>query len=231
MIAEAIQKEFQQVIGYTFQESSYLIQALTHRSYLNEAQTEEYGQNERLEFLGDAVLELVVTEHLYYQYRDKPEGELTSYRAALVKGEHLAKIGFSISLEDYIQMSRGERQEESSKSYVTANAMEAIIAAIYLDGGLEQAQLFIHRFIIPALKDIIDKKLFIDAKSYLQELVQERYSQTPEYNVINDWGPDHDKLFEVGVYLGDKELARGKGRSKQKAQQQAASMALDFLQS
>lgn len=231
MIAEVIQKEFQQVIGYTFQDSSYLIQALTHRSYLNEAQTEEYGQNERLEFLGDAVLELVVTEHLYYQYRDKPEGELTSYRAALVKGEHLAKIGFSISLEDYIQMSRGERQEESSKSYVTANAMEAIIAAIYLDGGLEQAQLFIHRFIIPALKDIIDKKLFIDAKSYLQELVQERYSQTPEYNVINDWGPDHDKLFEVGVYLGDKELARGKGRSKQKAQQQAASMALDSLQS
>ena len=231
MISEELQQQFQNTIGYTFHDSSYLIQALTHRSYLNESETSEYGQNERLEFLGDAVLELVVTEHLYQQYSDKPEGELTSYRAALVKGEHLAKIGFSISLEDYIQMSRGERQEESSKSYVTANAMEAVIAAIYLDGGLEQAQLFVHRFIVPSLKNIIEKKLFIDAKSYLQELVQEQYSQTPEYRVMNDWGPDHDKLFEVGVYLGEKELARGKGRSKQKAQQQAASIALDSLQS
>ncbi len=221
--------EFEQKIGYTFTNQDYLREALTHRSFLNENPDFELPHNERLEFLGDAVLELAVTEYLYQEYPDTAEGVLTSYRAALVRGAHLAEVAKRFELEEFLQMSRGEENDKASKAYITANAVESLIAAIYLDASLEQAVQFVFRFIIPDLQDIIENKSFIDAKSFLQEKIQERNSVTPSYRVINDWGPDHDKTFEVAVFAGNEELAKGVGPSKQKAEQEAAKKAIDLL--
>lgn len=220
-------QSFEQKIGYEFTNKDLLVEALTHRSFLNENPSFGLPHNERLEFLGDAVLELAVTEYLFTEYRDKSEGEMTNYRAALVKGEHLAKVAKQFDLEFYLQTSRGEKNDPNSKAYVTANAVEAVIAAIYLDSGIEQAIQFVYRFIVADLHEIIEKKLFIDAKSLLQERLQESEGVTPKYEVVKDWGPDHDKTFEVAVFSGEKELARGVGPSKQKAEQKAAEGALE----
>ena len=218
--------KLQKTIGYTFQNTDLLQQALTHRSYLNENPAYTLGHNERLEFYGDAVLEEVVTAFLFHHYTEKNEGELTNLRAALVRGAHLAEVANKIQLDQYLNISNGERNDPYAKTYITANALEALIAALRLDGGYDLAKKFIETYIISDLERIIEERAFIDAKSILQEQIQEKYGLTPHYAVISEQGPDHNKEFEVAVYVKDKPLATGKGTSKQKAEQAAAKNAL-----
>ena len=209
-------------IGIKFNNIGLLQQAVTHRSYLNENRKYELDHNERLEFLGDAVLELIVTEHLYNNYSN-PEGELTSWRSALVNGEMLAKVAQEIGVEKYLLMSRGEAKDTGrARQYLLANAMEAIIGATYLDQGYETAKEFVLKNVATKLPEILDNKLYLDPKSYFQEKAQENSKVTPSYKVVKDWGPDHDKHFVVGVYLGSELVAEGEGNSKQEAQRDAA---------
>lgn len=214
-------------LGIKFDEVTLLQQAVTHRSYLNENRSYKLDHNERLEFLGDAVLELVVTEHLYVNFSN-PEGELTSWRSALVNGDMLARIAQGLGVEKYLLMSRGEARDTGrARQYLLANAMEAIIGAVYLDQGYEVAKKFILDNVVVNLKEILDKKLYVDPKSYFQEQAQEHEKITPSYRVMKEWGPDHDKHFTVGVYLGDKLVAEGEGNSKQDAQREAARKGLE----
>lgn len=214
-------------IGVDFEDIALLQQALTHRSYLNENREYSLDHNERLEFLGDAVLELVVTEHLYNNYAN-PEGELTSWRSALVNGEMLSQIAQTLDVEKYLLMSRGEAKDTGrARQYLLANAMEAIIGAIYLDQGYEAAKKFILENVITRLGEILEKKLYLDPKSYFQEKAQEMQKITPSYKVTREWGPDHDKHFVVGVFLGEENVAEGEGSSKQEAQRNAAQHALE----
>lgn len=201
-------------------------QVFVHRSYLNEHRTFALGHNERLEFLGDAVLELVVTEHLYRNFPN-PEGELTNWRSALVKGEMLAQIAAEIGLEPYLLLSRGEKASQGkARQLILANAFEALIGAVYLDGGYQAAQAFINEYLLRHLERVLKDKLYIDAKSDLQEKSQERLGVTPTYVLVESVGPDHAKEFTVAVHIGDKLIAQGAGRSKQKAEQAAATEAL-----
>lgn len=213
-----------------FNDPDLLQQAVTHRSYLNEHRGYRLEHNERLEFLGDAVLELVVTEHLYKNFPGHPEGEMTNWRAALVNGEMLAKISKRLGVEEYLMMSRGEAKDTGrARQYLLANAFEAIVGAIYLDQGekgYDAAKEFISRNVIVELKEIIDKKLYMDPKSRFQEESQERIGITPSYRVLEESGPDHDKKFVVGAYLGEELAAKGEGLSKQEAQRKAAENAL-----
>lgn len=215
-------------LGVTFQNVDTLRQALVHRSYLNEHTSFPLDQNERLEFLGDAVLELVVTEHLYSNYPN-PEGEMTNWRASLVNGSQLADVAASLDVEEYLYMSRGERKDKGGKArrYILANAMEAIIGAVYLDRGWDVAKEFIERTILSLLPNILEKKLYIDPKSRFQEAAQERTGVTPTYKVLSEEGPDHSKTFVVGVYVGGEEIAQGTGTSKQEAQVSAADAAIE----
>ena len=216
----------QKRLGVTFQDESLLTQALVHRSYLNEHRDFPLPHNERLEFLGDAVLELVVTDYLYRTH-DKPEGELTSWRSALVRGEMIGQLAQELGLGDALLMSRGEEKSGGRERIVLlANAYEAIIGAIYLDQGYEAAAGFIHRNLLPHLPEIISKKLDRDAKSQLQERSQQRYNVTPRYEVAAAEGPDHAKNFTVKVFLGEEEFGTGVGSSKQQAEQAAAEAAL-----
>lgn len=202
-------------------------QALTHRSYLNENPQWQYDHNERLEFLGDAVLELIVTDHLYRTY-SSPEGELTNWRAALVNANMLAEISNEFGLNDFVLLSKGEARDTGrARQYILANAIEALIGSVYLDGGYEPAKTFVTRFVLTKLPNIIEKKLYRDAKSLLQEEAQERVGVTPVYEVLEEWGPDHARQFKVGVFLGKDMIASGQGPSKQDAQQQAAEQALE----
>lgn len=202
-------------------------QVFVHRSYLNEHRSFALPHNERLEFLGDAVLELVVTDYLYNNY-DNPEGELTSWRAALVKGEMLSKIAKDIGIEEYMLLSKGEKKSQGrSRDYILANAFEALIGAIYLDQGYDSARDFINKNLIIHLNNVLENQLYIDSKSNLQEKTQDEKGITPRYEVLKEDGPDHDKNFVVGVYLGNELLAQGEGRSKQKAEQDAARIALE----
>jgi ribonuclease III len=216
-------------IGVKFNNPDLLKQAVTHRSYLNEHRSFNLEHNERLEFLGDAVLELVVTEYLYKNFPN-PEGEMTNWRAALVNGEMLAKIAKRLGVEDYLLMSRGEAKDTGrARQYLLANAMEAIIGAIYLDQkkGYEICQKFIMSNVICELANIIKNKLYLDPKSRFQEEAQDKIGVTPSYRVISESGPDHDKKFIVGVYLGDELVAQGEGNSKQEGQRQAAEKGLE----
>lgn len=214
-------------IGYTFMNTDLLNQALTHRSYLNENPSHPLGHNERLEFLGDAVLELVTTEQLYQRFPDKPEGEMTNWRAALVNATMLASVAGDIQLNDSLMLSRGEARDTGrARQYILANAMESLIGAIYLDGGYDEAKKFIESFIIVRLDEVLAKKLYKDAKSLLQEEAQERLSVTPRYDVLHEWGPDHARQFRIGVMFGDEIIGEGEGASKQEAQQEAAESAL-----
>jgi len=214
--------QLETTIGSVFNDKNLLRQALTHRSYLNENPSWELDHNERLEFLGDAVLELVVTAHLYNNYPN-PEGEMTNWRAALVNANMLAKISNEFDLNEYLLLSRGEAKDTGrARQYILANAVEALIGAIYLDRGYEAATHFIDRFILSHLTDIIEKRLYRDAKSLLQEEAQERVGVTPTYEVLEEWGPDHARNFRVGVFLGKDMVGSGEGPSKQEAQQQAA---------
>ncbi|HCP08442.1 MAG TPA: ribonuclease III [Candidatus Moranbacteria bacterium] len=217
-------------IGVKFNNIELLQQALTHRSYLNEHRDYKLDHNERLEFLGDAVLELVVTEYLYENFPN-PEGELTNWRAALVNGEMLAKISKRIGVEEYLLMSRGETKDTGkARQYLLANAFESITGAIYLDQkekGYEAAKKFIMKNVVVELPNIIENKLYMDPKSRFQEVAQEKAGITPSYRVLEEAGPDHDKKFIVGIYLADELIAKGEGSSKQEAQRNSAAAALD----
>lgn len=214
-------------LGFAFKNKNILKQALVHRSYINEHQGRDLDHNERLEFLGDAVLELVVTEYLYRQYKN-PEGELTNWRASLVNSQMLAEVSQQLQVSDYLYLSRGESKDESSKARngILANAFEAIVGAIYLDQGMEPAASFIERVLLARLPYILKNKLYQDPKSRFQEASQEKVGITPTYNVIEEKGPDHDKYFRVGVCLGNERIAEGEGGSKQEAQVAAAAAAL-----
>jgi len=209
-------------IKIKFKKPELLQQALVHRSYLNENPNFPLSQNERLEFLGDAVLELITTEYLYINYPN-PEGELTNFRAALVNSDMLAKIANEFDLEKYLLMSKGESKDTGrARQYILANAIEAVIGAIYLDRGYKIAQKFIQKNIIKELPNILEQKLYQDPKSQFQEEAQERAGVTPSYEVMKEWGPDHDKHFTVGVFLDKELIAKGEGKSKQDAQRNAA---------
>lgn len=218
-------------IGYHFKEASFLEIVLTHRSYLNEHRGTKLEHNERMEFLGDAVLELIVTEYLYSHYKN-PEGELTSWRSALVRGTSLSSVAAKIDLEGGLKMSRGEAKSSGkSRSLILANALEALIGALYLDGGIKAAEEFINKYLIVELDNIIERGLYRDSKSALQEIVQEREGVTPVYSIISETGPDHAKVFISAVVVGERELARGEGASKQASEQEAARHALSILES
>ncbi|MBI5229893.1 MAG: ribonuclease III [Candidatus Magasanikbacteria bacterium] len=221
-------KELEKIIDVTFKNVEILKQAMVHRSYLNEHPTFALGQNERLEFLGDAVLELVVTEYLYNNF-DNPEGELTNWRASLVNANMLGGIAKNLGFDEFLLLSKGESKDGSTKArwYILANAMESVIGAIYLDQGWEAVSNFIHRFIISHLPEILQNRAYIDAKSHFQELAQEKTGITPSYKVLKEWGPDHDKHFIVGVFLDKEQMAEGTGTSKQEAQTEAAENALN----
>jgi len=214
---------FENILNLKFNNKNLLRQALIHRSYLNEHPNFELGHNERLEFLGDAVLELVVTEYLYNHY-ENPEGEMTNWRAALVNAKMLAEIAHELKVEKYLFLSKGEAKDNNQKArnYILANAMEALIGAIYLDQGWEPAKDFITKNIIVKLPGILAKKLYIDAKSRFQEMAQEETGITPSYAVLEQSGPDHNKKFVIGLYLEDELVATGTGTSKQEGQMSAA---------
>lgn len=215
-------------LGHAFRDRSLLLQALTHRSYINEHPDYAYPHNERLEFLGDAVLELIVTEHLYLNYAN-PEGDLTNWRAALVNAKTLAGMSRDLNFEEYLLLSKGEARDKDSKArmYIMANAIEAIIGSIYLDGGTKAAKKFIDEHILSHLKNILEKELYVDAKSKFQETAQELLGITPTYKVLEEKGPDHAKEFTVGIFLDRDLVAVGRGSSKQEAQVAAAEAGLD----
>lgn len=218
--------DLQTSLGLSFRDISLLETALTHRSFVNEHRKSEQAHNERLEFLGDAVLELVVTEFLYNQY-DEPEGVLTNWRSALVKTGSLSAVADRLELNNYLRLSRGEKQgSERARHQILANTVEAIIGALYLDQGYEVAQEFITKHIISTLPEILKSGSWQDAKSKLQELAQEKHGSTPVYKVLEEDGPDHDKTFTIGVYVGKDMQGKGTGSSKQIAQQSAATEAL-----
>ncbi len=220
---------FEESIGVTFNDAALLRQAFTHRSYLNEHRGQKGGHNERLEFLGDAVLELISTHFLYEKFPDKTEGELTSFRAALVNAVTLSEVASQIGMNDYLLLSRGEAKDVGrARGVLLANAFEALIGAIYLDLGYDAARTFISTHLFPKIDDIIKNRLWQDSKSALQEKVQDAEGVTPYYSVVNETGPDHDKQFVVGVYIKDKLIAEGSGKSKQEAEQAAARAALEI---
>ena len=209
-------------MGVVFKNKDLLRQALVHRSYLNEHRDFKLDNNERLEFLGDAVLELVSTEYLYNKFPN-PEGELTNFRAALVNGKMLAEISGEIGLGDYLLMSKGETKDlGKARQYLLANVLEAVIGAIYLDQGYRKSKKFISDNVLCEMKNVLEEKLYQDPKSKFQEEAQEKVSMTPSYRVIKEWGPDHNKHFIIGVYLEDEKVAEGEGMSKQAAQRNAA---------
>lgn len=219
--------DLEKILGVSFRDQGLLKSALTHRSYLNENTGWAFPHNERLEFLGDAVLELVITEYLYEKFPDKPEGELTSLRASLVNANMLGDVGAELGFNEFVLLSRGEAKDVGrARQYILANTFEAIVGAMYLDSGYEPVKEFILRVLTPKIQEILEKKLYRDAKSLFQEEAQERVSITPAYEVLKEWGPDHDKHFVVGAYLKKDLIAEGEGSSKQEAQQQAAEAAL-----
>ena len=219
---------FESKTGFIFQNGDLLRQAFLHRSYLNENPGERLGHNERLEFLGDAVLELVVTEELYEKFPEKPEGELTTLRAALVNSKMLSDIATEMGLNDMLLLSRGEAKDTGrARQYILANTFEAVTGALYLDQGYSAAKEFILKFVMPKLELVLEKRLHRDPKSLFQEEAQERVGVTPTYEVIRDWGPDHEKHFVIGVYLGKELVAEGEGPSKQAAQEEAARKGLE----
>ena len=221
--------DFEEKLSLKFKNQDLLLQAFTHRSYLNENPSFRVGHNERLEFLGDAVLELVVTEHLYKDYPEKTEGELTNCRAALVNAKMLTQVAEELGFNDFLLLSRGETKElGKARQYILANTFEALIGAMYLDLGYQSVDLFIKKYLLGKLPDIIQKKLYQDAKSRFQEEAQERVGVTPLYSVLKEWGPDHKKKFTVGVFLNKEMVAEGEGYSKQEAEEEAARVALEI---
>jgi ribonuclease III len=226
-IPESLLK-LEKVIEVSFRDRAHLLTAITHRSYLNEHREATQEHNERYEFLGDAVLELVVTDFLFKKYPEKPEGELTAIRAALVNTVSLAEVASKLGVNDYLLLSKGEERDTGrARQYILANTFESIIGALYLDQGYEAAEEFIGRQLFGKTDDITEKKLWQDAKSRFQELAQDHVSITPSYETLSQTGPDHDRIFTVGAFLGNEKVAEGQGRSKQEAEQAAAEKALE----
>ncbi len=214
-------------LGVEFKNKNLLKEALTHRSYLNENPSWGVPHNERLEFLGDAVLELAATENLFSRFPDLSEGELTGIRAALVNYQMLAEVSKDVNLNEYILLSRGESKDTGkAREVISANAFEALFGAIYLDSGYEAAKNFIVRFVMARTDEVMEKKLYRDPKSLLQEIIQEKFKCTPTYSVLSERGPDHAKIFKVGVYFNGNLAAEGEGLSKQEAEVEAAKKAL-----
>ncbi len=217
-------------LGVTFKDLNLLIEALTHRSYLNENRTTSGSHNERLEFLGDAVLELAVTHFLFTKFPNKPEGDLTAYRAALVNTYSLAETAEGLGVNDMLLLSKGEKKDTGrARQIILANAFEAILGAVYLDQGYEAAETFVAKNLYPKIDLVLKNRTWQDAKSQFQEVAQDKKSMTPTYKTLSETGPDHDKQFTVGVFLADTEVARGDGKSKQEAEQAAAHAALDRI--
>lgn len=221
-------KKIEKRIDIKFKNIDLLQQAVVHRSYLNENPDFALPHNERLEFLGDAVLEIIVTKYLFDNFPTTPEGDLTNWRASLVNSNMLAKVAKEIDFENCMYLSRGESKDVNSKArqFILANAVEALIGAIYLDGGMKTASKFVHNHMISKLDNILENELYMDPKSKFQEKSQEIYKVTPNYKILSESGPDHAKTFEVGLYLNNKLIVKGKGTSKQEAQVNAAMLGI-----
>ncbi len=221
----------QKSLKTNFKNLNLLKQAMVHRSYLNEHPGFKVGHNERLEFLGDAVLEIIVTEYLFLNFKDVPEGDLTNWRASLVNSKMLYEVAQELKIEDYLYLSKGEAKDKNKKSrqFILANAVESIIGAIYLDQGLSVAKKFVLKNIISKLDIILKNQLYLDPKSRFQEKAQEEKGITPQYQILEESGPDHAKIFKVGLYLGDEMITTGTGSSKQEAQISAAEAGLRQL--
>jgi len=220
-------EEFEKKIGIGFNDKNLLKQVFVHRSYLNENVGFDLDHNERLEFLGDAVLELIVTEFLYNQYKN-PEGELTNWRSALVRGEALSEIANSLGIEEFLYLSKGEQKSGGkARQIILANTFEALVGAIFLDQGIDITKKFISKVLLTKVPSVIKDKLYLDPKSHLQELSQAQTGLTPVYKILTQYGPDHAKSFTVGVFIGDKFKGEGSGSSKRAAEESAASSALE----
>lgn len=219
--------KFESKAGVKFNDKSLLKQAFTHRSYINENKNTKLEHNERLEFLGDAVLELVVTDFLYREYPTKPEGELTTYRSALVNSTTLSEVASNLDMNDFLLLSKGESKDVGrARQFILANTFESVVGATYLDQGYDSAKKFIEKHIFIFADKMIARGNLVDTKSLFQERAQEKTGVTPSYKLIKDSGPDHDKSFTVGVYINREQIATGEGKSKQEAEQNAALRAL-----
>lgn len=227
MTASGLSK-LQKKLGLIFKNDSLLKQAVVHRSYLNEHPDFKIGHNERLEFLGDAVLEIVVTEFLYLNFSNTPEGDLTNWRASLVNAKMLYEVADELGVEEYLYLSKGEARDKNKKSrqFILANAVEAIIGAIYLDQGIDASKKFILKNVVSKLDDILKNQAYLDPKSHFQEKAQEEKGITPHYEILEEVGPDHAKIFTVGLYLDKEMITTGQGSSKQEAQVEAAAKGL-----
>ena len=223
--------ELEKILKVEFKNKKFLEEAVTHRSYLNESSNHELNNNERLEFLGDAVLELIISEYLFSKYPDHEEGDLTSFRAATVRTTTLAGVSRELGLGRFLRMSKGEEESGGKdKDYLLANLFEAILGAIYLDKGYDVCREYLSRVLIPKIGEIVEKRLDIDPKTKLQEVTQSKFKETPVYEVLKEDGPDHDKVFTVQVKLSSKNLGIGEGSSKQKAEERAAEKSLEMLE-
>lgn len=222
-------KKLEEKLKVHFKDKDLLINALVHRSYLNEHPAFKYSHNERLEFLGDAVLELAVTDYLFKKFPQEPEGKLTNLRASLVNTQMLAQVARDFEIEKFLLLSKGEAADNNQKARdsILADAFEAVIGAIYLDKGLKETQKFLTKIFDKKIDYILRHELYLDPKSKFQEIAQEKYSITPHYQVLKEEGPDHDKTFTVGIYIGKELVAKGKGKSKQNAQMEAARKGLE----
>ncbi|HPS21644.1 MAG TPA: ribonuclease III [Candidatus Paceibacterota bacterium] len=219
--------EFEKKTKIVFKDKGLLKQAFIHRSYINENPSVGLSHNERLEFLGDAVLELVVTDYLYRKYPNNSEGELTAFRSALVNAIIISDIASDLGMNDFLLLSKGESKDKGkARQYILANTFEAYVGAVYLDQGYEIANKFITKVVLPHTEEIVSKRLWRDSKSLVQEKAQEYVGYTPAYKVLAESGPDHDKHFTIGIYFGSELIAEGKGKSKQEAEQKAAEAAL-----
>lgn len=224
-------ERLEELLNIEFKNINLLKEALTHRSYLNEHPDWPIPQNERLEYLGDAVLELVVSVALFERYPSAQEGKLTTLRAALVNYQMLAKVARKMELEEYLFLSRGESRDQGrSREVILANAVEAVLGAIYQDQGYERVKDVIEMFVVSRLGEVMEKELYRDPKSALQEIVQEKFKITPAYRLLEEDGPDHNKRFLMGAYVGEKQIGVGRGASKQEAETAAAQSVLDEME-
>jgi ribonuclease III len=221
-------REFETIAGVVFADKQLLRTAFTHRSYINENKHTNLEHNERLEFLGDAVLELIVTDFLFRKYPDRAEGDLTAYRSALVNAITLSSVAASLRMNDFLLLSKGEAKDIGrARQYILANTFEAVVGAIYLDQGYAAAERFISANVFHLVDDIVEKRLWQDAKSRFQEKAQEKVGITPAYRTLKEEGPDHNRVFTIGLYLNDDFVTEGRGKSKQEGEQEAARKALE----
>jgi ribonuclease-3 len=219
---------FEQSLGIVFNDQSLIQRAFTHRSFINENPKSGLEHNERFEFLGDAVIELIVTDYLFRNFPTHNEGDLTAYRSALVNAVIMGEVATELGMNDFLLLSKGEAKDTGrARQTILANTYESFVGGLYLDQGYEPCKHFIHTTLLPRLEEILKMKSWKDAKSQVQEEAQERLGITPSYKVVAESGPDHDKYFTIGVFFGDQKIAEGKGKSKQEAQQTAAMAALE----